>query len=872
MKYRYLLALTLSALLLAGCTKPAPNTSNVETEASATETTVATAETTTAVTYVTEETAVTTAETAPEKLAEKDIGGGYTIYATEKNDEYTLHLADENGETDSMSITYSQFRGLKPSSHEYHPELNFYDFEVPPYFSLDAGGSLQYRTYFAVDGKIREAEWYLDGEKLESIDYTMLYCRGDSDKVVSYSVSDYDFENNRYGELTKRTFTFDKENLRFDGYSEPAPAPDGAAAIASEMLYRSDIFWGELYNAEFDPDVYVDNYCMITEEGFRTKDEIIGTLLEFCMPSAAEEIYNYFFESKYMDFMEIDGRMYLFVGAPSMYRSTKYVESAVEADGRIIAKIYSYTLGQDVPHHIDPPLYAEFVQENGIWKIASMPSETTAQEQPDPEADIVMKPIPSGEQFEVMACEITELPIIKTEEDFPDKEALKLAKELCFNNNTKEIASYNEGIENEDGLPIETAKDIRFSNGVSYDFDNDGKDESVICLHYTPDFYLGGGYCVYVDDEKYEILMSGGGCHIEVSVLEFDSYRFMQLNTYAGAIGYYYDIYSFESGMPEKALDIGDSHAIDYENGFFTCYIKYQFTAFPFAFCSDGKFRQFAIEKITPEDFEAHVTDGKAYLDTLDNLEAIYTSGYYAYWFMCGDEERYLSLNGNGVYEESRAYGYIDTQFTNELIYGKDVWSAAPISTPDPAEKIWNFLSTYESKYTTDLYFLFDFNGDDFPEVAFVGWDMDTPYMNVFDLSGSEPAFLGGTVQGLSPYSDDEECIGLYRNDKGEYFYHSLEHYVMPNYKLNGSSFDYYCFNRHIIPVDFDSHTVEFSFEGTDWKGFDNEADAEKYKERVFKELEQLTLVTELKTSYMAEDRDDEEAFRAMLAELTEIN
>ena len=188
---------------------------------------------------------------------------------------------------------------------------------------------------------------------------------------------------------------------------------------------------------------------------------------------------------------------------------------------------------------------------------------------------------------------------------------------------------------------------------------------------------------------------------------------------------------------------------------------------------------------------------------------------------------------------------------------------------PDPiSEKIWNFLSTYESAYTTDLYFLFDFNGDDFPEVAYIGWDMDTPYMNVFDLNGNEPVSLGGTTQGLSPYSDDEQCIGLYCNDKGEYFYHSLEHYVMPNYKLNGSSFDYYCFNRHIIPVDFDSHTVEFSFEGTEWKGFDNESDAEKYKESVFKELEQLTLVTELKTSYMVADRDDEETFRAMLEDV----
>ncbi len=493
--------------------------------------------------------------------------------------------------------------------------------------------------------------------------------------------------------------------------------------------------------------------------------------------------------------------------------------------------------------------------------VTSATEETTV-----PEADVVMKPIQSSEQFEVMACKITELPSIKTEEDFPDKEALKLAKEICYNNKSEEIASHNEWAKKENEFSVETAADIRFYDGVSYDFDNDGKDESIICLCYTPTI-MGGGYCVYLDGENYEILMSGGNHHFYASVLEFDGYSFLKFSTTAGAIAYMDDIYSFESGMPEKVFEIRDSHAISYENGFFTCYIKYQFAAFPFAFCTDGKFRQFAIEEITPKDFEAHVTDGKAYLDTLDNLEAIYTSGYYAYWFMCGDEERYLSLNGNGVYEETRAYGYIDTQFTDEFIYGKDVWSVTPRSTPAPAEKIWNFLSTYESTYTTDLYFLFDFNGDDFPEVAYVGWDMLTPYMNVFDLSGSEPVSLGGTVQGLSPYSDDKECIGLYCNEKGEYFYHSLAHYVVKD--SEGYS---YCFERFAIPVDFDSHTVEFSFEGTDWKSFDNEADAEKYKESVFKELEQLTLVTELKTSYMAVNKSDEEAFRAMLAELPKIN
>ena len=189
------------------------------------------------------------------------------------------------------------------------------------------------------------------------------------------------------------------------------------------------------------------------------------------------------------------------------------------------------------------------------------------------------------------------------------------------------------------------------------------------------------------------------------------------------------------------------------------------------------------------------------------------------------------------------------------------------------AEKIWSFLSTYESTYTTDLYFLFDFNGDDFPEVAYIGWDMDTPYMNVYDLSGDEPVFLGGTTQGLSPFSDDEQCIGLYRNENtGGYFYHSLSYYIRPNNRFSGSGSDYYCFNRYIIPVDFENHSVEFTFEETEHKNFSSEADAEKYKERVWKELEQCTLVTELKTSYMVKPRDDEKAFREMLAALPELN
>ena len=507
--------------------------------------------------------------------------------------------------------------------------------------------------------------------------------------------------------------------------------------------------------------------------------------------------------------------------------------------------------------------------ETSMVAATEITTETTV-----PEADIVMKPIPSGEQFEVMACEITELPIIKTEEDFPDKEALKLAKELCFNDEYVQhaLVRYNEAMKEQEGSPIEAAEDIRLDQGVSYDFDGDGENESIISLRYTPAF-MGGADVIYIDGDKHELLIQDINPGFKASVLEFDGYSFIQLNFYAGAIAYIQDIYSFESGMPEKVFDIRDSHGIGYENGIFYCYVKYDFTDYPFVFCTDGKFRQLAVEEITPEDFETHVTDGKAYLDTLDSFEKIYTSGHYWYWFIDGNEMWYLRYNEDGVFEETKALGYADTQFTDELIYGKDIWSVVPISTPDPSEKIWNFLSTYESPDLPNKYFLFDFNGDDFPEVAFVGWDEDMfhklsyPYMTVYDLSGNEPVSLGGTSQGLSPYSDDKECIGLYCNDKGEYFYHSLAHYVVKD--SNGYSYN---FERFIIPVNFDSHVVEFTHDPTEQRNFDNEVDVEKYKERIWKELEQCTLVTELKTSYMVEDKDDEEAFREMLSEFLQIN
>ena len=566
MRYKGLLALSLSALLLAGCTKPAP-------EPMKTETSVTAAETTTSLTSATEETTsetkitTETAELAPKKLAEKNIGGGYTIYATEKNGEYTLHLADGNGETDSMSITNVEYDWYT----DCYWQPIFYDFDLPPCFSVYTYTGdifqLHYRLYFAIDGKIREAEWYLDGEKLDSLNYPLLRCYGKGDSFNAYLPFERD-EDYNWLDITKCTFTFDENKLRFEGTSQRPITHEGTAKAAADALDELTKLRWELRTCECNDELVDDVYNEITADSLRTKDEFMDRLHKFCTEEAAEEIFASLFKEEYSDYQAYGGKLYRIEGAPNPF-TYMVVDNAWETDNGITAEIYSYAFSQDHPNYINPPLYIDFVQEDGVWKIASMPSEQT------------------------------------------------------------------------------------------------------------------------------------------------------------------------------------------------------------------------------------------------------------------------------------------------------------PVFTQEPAEKIWNFLSTYESPDLPNKYFLFDFNGDDFPEVAFVGWDEDIfhklsyPYMTVYDLSGSEPVSLGGTTQGLSPYSNDKECIGLYCNEKGEYFYHSLAHCIIKNSK--GYSYN---FERFIIPVDFDKHIVEFTHDPTEQRNFDNETDAEKYKERIFKELEQLTLVAELKTSYIVEDREDEEAFRVMLAEL----
>ena len=306
---------------------------------------------------------------------DSEIGGGYKIYAArEKDNTFTLYAADENGITDSIEISGDDLEYLYNRYTGYHryPYLGFYDFDAPPCFALPTvRWGLTYNTYFIVDGKFRQGEWVLDGEKLDRIDYTLLTCFGNgNNEFVSYSAPGI-LWGGGMEPLIRRNFTFDRENLRFEGYSEPYPEPTGYAGIAAEVFKKYGEFVGGLYDYSpetvgelHESDLWLYKY---EKEGFRTKAEVMERLREFCTESVAEQFYSYYIKG---DLAEIDGIIYHLDGAPSHYESLKHIDSAEEKNGVITARVYAYTIGQDIPFFIDPPLYAELVQEKGVWKIS----------------------------------------------------------------------------------------------------------------------------------------------------------------------------------------------------------------------------------------------------------------------------------------------------------------------------------------------------------------------------------------------------------------------------------------------------------------------------------------------------------------------
>ena len=338
----------------------------------------------------------------------------------------------------------------------------------------------------------------------------------------------------------------------------------------------------------------------------------------------------------------------------------------------------------------------ETTEETHTVSTVSETETTTETEQPEDE--IILTPIASDKNYDAMMCTFSDIPMSESEEDFPDKEVLAFAKGICFGEEPVQDAIKNHNTFNDAYIKkVWSAEDIEFISGWNYDLDLDGEDEFVIYLSYTPYGPMSGGMLIYIDGSNYKILMPGiDSVGAEASVIDAGEYRFLVTYSTGGSHAWK-DIYSFETGMPEKVFDFSDGHGFDYKDGVFHFMVKYDVMEYPFVLCTDGVFRGFACEKISREDFEAHMSGGKEYLDFLaekgDEVTEIYTYGYYSYR-LCGN------VIGEGIYKSFQYMIFGDRSpeyrhkseypleeyvsrfgnITDELIYDADVWAVREIS------------------------------------------------------------------------------------------------------------------------------------------------------------------------------------------------
>lgn len=377
-------ALILCTAILCGCSANGVDeiseTSAFETSSAAVATessaeTVTETETTTTITTTTTTEKTTVTEPAEEEIDQTvqtnrsqdyDIGGGYVCYTTGKAENKILNVSKDNVITDSINLNNMCF--------DPDWQINFYDMDTPPCFALEVGsfvsvnnqpyfiGSIDYHTYFVIDGKITEMNWTLDGERLDTIDYTILKCRGEGDEFVSYSAPGYEY----YDMIERYRFSFANGNYTdIVGHTEKVPKPEGSVAVADELLDKLSELYFDVLNFELP--------CHTDEQNIKyyTEEDIMNALCEFCTKPVAEEFFNIVSR----ELRIVDDRFYSYDEAPAWFPPRDYIEAAEEKDGVITARLFSYYSGQDIPYKIQPPVYAEFVREDGVWKISSLPKE-----------------------------------------------------------------------------------------------------------------------------------------------------------------------------------------------------------------------------------------------------------------------------------------------------------------------------------------------------------------------------------------------------------------------------------------------------------------------------------------------------------------
>lgn len=130
-------------------------------------------------------------------------------------------------------------------------------------------------------------------------------------------------------------------------------------------------------------------------------------------------------------------------------------------------------------------------------------------------------------------------------------------------------------------------------------------------------------------------------------------------------------------------------------------------------------------------------------------------------------------------------------------------------------------------KHNGERFFMYDFNRDGCPEIAFYGYDMLTAYFNIYDFSSGEPVLMGTAIPGeCSQNTDIDCCCELYFDENnGEYVYTSLSRYA----DSLGTLTDYYFQEMYCTKLSCD---MKFNYDNDQCNSYMGTSEEEWYAER----------------------------------------
>ena len=314
--------------------------------------------------------------------------------------------------------------------------------------------------------------------------------------------------------------------------------------------------------------------------------------------------------------------------------------------------------------------------------------------------------------YQTDGCIIDAFSIIYEETDFPDKDAVSLAKEMVYSNLEWKILIdlYKEYGDVKSGT---STPKLEFICGAYQDFDNNGKNESVVLLGASDSptamissyflFYINGNEAFTLSEslalERFELLRFG------------DSVCVGMARTWSTGLGSWEDVYSFFDEKPDSILC---GRFYTYDRGYFSCYDYYKFIQDwdTIAIWDDDfkTLRELGIEEISREefvDFFENGTEGLEYFEAVTGQSKykIYTQGYVYFFLRVSEDATYIFMtdeNGDAQIKDSPqrfASQYLESK--DDYLYGINANNLKPVYQIDLPEKTIDRINELAQKSKT---------------------------------------------------------------------------------------------------------------------------------------------------------------------------